>query len=227
MDVWQTIEGQAESWDVIVIGHLRWNRYWGESAGNPPRGQPSTCTSTLIRGRDAEGRPYLLLVDPTWRVTASDYYFDLNRRTGLRYSDITHCYVTHDHKDHQMGLNYFPNAVWCAAPPVQAILAGSADIDGARVRGVTGEFLPGVAPVALPGHTASLHGLAVRCSGRRIVVAGDAVMTRDHYREETTEFELDAAQAAETIRLLKSGTPGARFADVVIPGHDNLLINWP
>ncbi len=172
MDVWQTIEGQAESWDVIVIGHLRWNRYWGESAGNPPRGQPSTCTSTLIRGRDAEGRPYLLLVDPTWRVTASDYYFDLNRRTGLRYSDITHCYVTHDHKDHQMGLNYFPNAVWCAAPPVQAILAGSADIDGARVRGVTGEFLPGVAPVALPGHTASLHGLAVRCSGRRIVCGG-------------------------------------------------------
>ncbi len=160
-------------------------------------------------------------MDPTWRATASDYYFDLNRRTGLHYGEITHCYVTHDHTDHQMGLNYFPNAVWCAAPPVQAALAGSPHIDGARVQPVSGEFLPGLAPVALPGHTASLHGLAVRCAGRRVVVAGDAVMTGDHYAHETTEFELDAAQAAETIRMLKAG------ADVVIPGHDNLLINWP
>ena len=39
---------QVESYDLIVVGHLRWNRYFGESAANPPRGQPSTCTSTLV-----------------------------------------------------------------------------------------------------------------------------------------------------------------------------------
>lgn len=213
------VAGHISDYDLIVIGHLRWNRYFGESEANPPRGQPSTCTSTVLRGADAEGRPYVLVVDPTLRESASDYYFDLNRRTGLHARDVTHCYVTHEHMDHQAGLAYFPDAVWCAAPPVAEALRDSPYIDGSRVRAVEGEFLPGVATLPLPGHTLGLHGLAFTHAGKRIVIAGDAVMTKFHYAHETTEFEKDRALAAETIRHLK------RIADLVIPGHDNVIVN--
>jgi len=213
------LTGQIADYDIIVVGHLRWNRYFGESADNPPRGQPSTCTSTLIQGVDQQGQPYRLLVDPTIRESASDYYFDLNRRTGLRARDITHCYVTHEHWDHQFGLSYFPNAQWLASAPVAEALRRSEYIDGSRVVAVEGEFLPGVCAVPLVGHTLSLHGAAFVYEGRRIVVAGDAVMTKHHYRHETTEFEKDAALAAEAIRWLKAN------ADMVVPGHDNLIIN--
>lgn len=219
MTTFPAIVGRVADYDIIVIGHLRWNRYFGESEANPPRGQPSTCTSTLIRGTDAQGAPYVLLVDPTLRETASDYYFDLNRRTGLHAADVTHCYVTHEHMDHQAGLAYFPRAVWCAAPPVAQALCDSPHIDGSRVQAVTGEFLPGVATIPLPGHTLSLHGLAFTHTGSKVVVAGDAVMTKHHYAHETTEFERDRAQAIETIRALK------RIANLVIPGHDNVIIH--
>jgi glyoxylase-like metal-dependent hydrolase (beta-lactamase superfamily II) len=218
MSIFPAITGQIDDQDIIVVGHLRWNRYFGESEATAPRGQPSTCTSTLIRGRDAQGVPYALLVDPTLRQSASDYYFDLNRRTGLQARDITHCYVTHEHMDHQAGLNYFPNAVWYAAPPVAEALRDSEYIDGSRVVSVEGEFLRGVHTVPLPGHTYGLHGLAFAYQGLRYIIAGDGVMTRQHFTHETTEFQKDADMAAETIRRIKAG------ADVVIPGHDNLII---
>ncbi|HHX64396.1 MAG TPA: MBL fold metallo-hydrolase [Chloroflexi bacterium] len=221
MSIFPTISGQIEEYNIIVIGHLRWNRYFGEGEATAPRGQPSTCTSTLIRGCDAEGVPYALLVDPTLRSSASDYYFDLNRRTGLHARDITHCFVTHEHMDHQAGLNYFPNAVWYAAPPVAEALRSSEYIDGDRVVSVEGEFLPGVCAVPLPGHTYGLHGVAFVSQGLHCIVAGDAVMTRHHFARETTEFQKDAEMAAETIRHLKES------ADVVIPGHDNLIIVRP
>lgn len=218
MNIFPSIKGHIADFDIIVIGHLRWNRYWGEGEANPPRGYPSTCTSTLIRGTDAAGQSYVLLVDPTWRATASDFYFDLNRRTGLHADDVTHCFCTHPHADHQIGLGYFPNATWCAAPGVAEELRGSEHIDGARVQPVEGEFLPGVATIHLPGHTPTLHGVAFIFGGRRYVVAGDGVMTKTHFAEETTEFEKDAALAAETIRNLKAS------ADVVVPGHGNVIL---
>jgi len=221
MSIFPALGCQVDAFDLIVVGHLRWNRYFGESAANPPRGQPSTCTSTLVRGTDAHGRPYRLLVDPTLREAATDYYFDLNRRTGLHAADITHCYVTHEHMDHQAALAYFPRAVWCAAAPVADRLRDSEYIDGSRVQAVLGQFLPGVYALPLPGHALSLHGLAFLHQGFRVVVAGDAVMTRHHWEHETCEFEQDAALAAQTIRLLK------RSADIVVPGHDNLLVVRP
>ena len=131
-DLFDTISQEVEDYDVIVIGHLKWNRYFGESQDNPPRGDPSTCTSTLVTGRE-KTTPFRLLVDPTIRLTKEDYYFDLNRRTGLHPSDITHCFISHTHFDHQMGVNYFPNTKWLAATPVARALLGSEYIDGSKV----------------------------------------------------------------------------------------------
>jgi len=208
-----------DSYDVIVIGHLKWNPYFGESRDAPPRGDPSTCTSTMIRGRGKNGKPFVLLVDPTLRLSAADYYFDLNRRTGLSPNDVTHCFCTHAHFDHQIGLNYFPNAVWMAAMPVAEALKVSTHIDGSKIIGVEGEFLPGVSAIPLFGHTADLHGLSFEHNGLRIVVAADAVMTKNHFIHETCMFETDPAAALATIRMLKL------TADLIIPGHDNIIVN--
>jgi glyoxylase-like metal-dependent hydrolase (beta-lactamase superfamily II) len=218
MDIFPHITGQIQDYDIIVMGHLRWNRYFGESEAAAPRGQPSTCTSTYICGTDSAERVFRLIIDPTERVAATDYYFDLNRRTGLSASAITHCYITHEHRDHQAGLAYFPQAVWYAAPPVAEALRASEVIDGRRVVAIEGEFLPGLYALPLPGHTLSLHGVAFRHEGKRVIVAGDAVMTKYHFRNNTCEFTKDSALAAQTILALKES------ADVVIPGHDNLIV---
>ena len=213
------LNGRITRYDIIVIGHLKWNAYFGEGPESPPRGDPSTCTSTMVRGRQADGSEYVLVIDPTLRLSPEDYYFDINRRTGLSPKDVTHCFVTHEHFDHQLGLNYFPDALWLAAEPVRQKLLESPYIDGSRVLAVSGEFLPGVAALPLPGHTKGLTGVAFEDGSAKCVVAGDGVMTRDHFAFETSAFEQDSARAAQTIRELK------RIADVIVPGHDNLILN--
>ncbi len=210
---------EIEEYDIIVIGHLKWNPYFGESQDAPPRGDPSTCTSVLVRGNEQDGRKFALLIDPTLRLDKEAYYFDLNRRCGLQPEDVTHCFCTHEHFDHQAGLAYFPQAEWIAGEQTAEELKHSPYIDGSGVRGVKGSFLPGVEAVPLPGHTDSLHGVAFWYQGRHILAAGDAVMTKNHFRENTAMFEKDTAMAAETIRRIK------RTYDVVIPGHDNLILN--
>ena len=168
-----------------------------------------------------QGKPFRLLVDVTLRQSPEAFYFDLNRRTGLAPEDITHCFITHAHFDHQAGVNYFPWASWLAAKPIAEELRNSVHIDGRKVMAVEGEFLPGVFAVALPGHTTGLHGIAFSCDSLRIVVAGDAVMTKNHFFHNTSMFEKDSAQAAQTICRLKED------ADLIVPGHDNILFNRP
>jgi hypothetical protein len=45
-------------WDIITIGNLSRNRYWGE--GDDSARRPALCTTTLITGNG-----YRLLVDPS------------------------------------------------------------------------------------------------------------------------------------------------------------------
>lgn len=218
MNIFPDIHGEVENFDIIVEGHLRWNRYFGEKPSSPPRGYPSTCTSVMLRGTDAQGKPYVLLVDPTTRWTPQDYYFDINRRTGLYPDAITHCFSTHHHGDHIEGLAYFPHAEWLAGEGAAQIIAQSQLKGIERIKPVSGEFLPGVYALPLPGHTSTLHGIAFRFMNKNFLVAGDGIMTKYHFLHETTEFETDAVQAAATIRDIKESF------DYVIPGHDGLQI---
>lgn len=222
MNIFPHINGSIIDYDILVIGHLKWNRYFNESPQDPPRGDPSTCTSVLIRGYDKDGKEYVLIVDPTLRISPEDYYFDLNRRTGLRPHDVTHLFCTHHHGDHIEGFKYFENAKWCTSKEVAKVLRNNESIDGSRLVPVEGEFLPGVYALPLPGHTDSLHGIAFQHKGKRILVAGDAVMTKYHYEDNKTEFQPNPKMkeiAAQTIMNLKESF------DLVIPGHDNVIVN--
>ena len=222
-------------WDVLVFGHLRWSRYFGETAENPPRGNPSTCGSALIRGREENGKEYFLLVDPTIRPSREEYYFDLFRRTGLRPDVITHCFATHHHFDHWHGFKYFPNAKWLCGKGNRTLIidaekhsAGtdpgdglSPEIGAEKLVEVEGEFLPGLSTVPLPGHTRDLQGIGFLCEGKKILIAGDAVMTGYHYKDRATEFQPDSEWvkiAADTIENIDQSF------DLVLPGHDNLII---
>ncbi|MCL2058408.1 MAG: MBL fold metallo-hydrolase [Oscillospiraceae bacterium] len=222
MDIFPKINGTVDNWDMIVMGHLRVNEYFGERRDAPPRGDPSTCTSVMVRGKDFSGKPYVLLIDATLRLTAADFDFDINRRTGLHISDATHCFVTHHHLDHYEALKYIPGIPWYAAPAVAELIAGGAKyIDGKLMKGVEGEFLPGVYALPLPGHTDTLHGVAFSYRGKRILFAADAVMSKYHFDGETTDFQPDPALndlAGQTIRNMKESF------DIVIPGHDNMIV---
>jgi glyoxylase-like metal-dependent hydrolase (beta-lactamase superfamily II) len=241
MNIFPEIKTEVGRWDALVFGHLFWNRYFGETGEKPPRGIPSTCSSVLIRGKQTNGKAagsdFCLIVDPATRHSPDEYYFDLNRRTGLGPQAVTHCFVTHHHFDHWHGLKYFPQAKWLTGTGNRALIIeaseqarssgrGSGDglspeIDAERLLEVSGEFLPGVWAVPLPGHTALLHGAAFRYEGRRILVAGDAVITGYHFKDRTTEFQSD--ESMRSIAAAPIGNIAASF-DMVVPGHDNLIV---
>ncbi|MDR2932754.1 MAG: hypothetical protein LBV27_06560, partial [Oscillospiraceae bacterium] len=58
MDIYPPINGKISYWHMIIAGSLKWNRYFGESSDNPPRGDPIPCTSILISGGGENGNDY-------------------------------------------------------------------------------------------------------------------------------------------------------------------------
>lgn len=212
------IKGKIDGFDIITIGHQRVNIYFGDDIKNPPPRQ-SLCTSTLIRGQDEDGKGYAMLIDPSTCNTKEEYYFEIKRRTGLQPQDITHCFCTHEHYDHIQGLAYFPWAKFMAAKSNVPWVGASMLVNKTELIGVEGEFLPGVVVVPLPGHTNTLHGVAFEYGSKKCIVAGDAVVTKNHFRDETNNYEDDVQRAIETQRFIKKNF------DVIIPGHDNIIIN--
>lgn len=91
-------------------------------------------------------------------------------------------------------------------------------VDKSKLIGVEGEFLPGVQAIPLPGHTNTSHGVAFALDGKRILVAGDAVVSRHHFKDNANNYEDDPEEAAKTQVMIK------QEFDLVIPGHDNLIV---
>lgn len=197
-------------WDVITIGNLSRNHYWGESDEKPLR--DAICTCTLISG---DG--FRLLVDPSLK-NAGDMARELDRRTGVKPGGITAVFVTHEHGDHYAGIEHFPNAPWFAAAPVAEIL--NARRGFSRRFEIAPALLPGgVQVIATPGHTKSHHSLRFDCAGSTLVVAGDAVATADYWRERRSYYNaIDAPLAAKKMDEI------AAAADIVVPGHDNYFL---
>ena len=194
-------------WDIVTLGNLSRNRYWGESEDRPRRS--ALCTCTLVRG---EG--FCLLVDPACG-DAGKMAEELDRRSGLPLSAVTAVFLTHAHGDHHAGLAHFPQAQWLAAPAVAEALNASGRYPP-RVQGAAGRIFEAVEVIPTPGHTPDHHSLRLESEGRTVVVAGDAVMTRDFWQDRRGFFNsTDPAQASRTMERL------AEFADVIVPGHDN------
>ncbi len=202
---------KLKRWDVITIGNLSRNRYWGESDSRGVRS--AICTCTVIQG---EG--FRLMVDPSL-ARAEQMTFELDRRTGLKPRDLDAVFITHDHADHWAGLAHFPQARWLAAPDVAIALNRAGKLPKA-VEPATGRLFDAIEVIATPGHTMSHHSLRFDCEGMSVLVAGDAVATRDFWRERRGYYN-----AVDSELSKRSMDKIASLADIVVPGHDNFFLN--
>ena len=212
-------EPSGVRWDVLTIGHLSRNRYWGEADDRAYR-EP-LCTSTLLRSAG-----HTVVVDPG--LSPEEMLRVLDRRAGLAPDSVDIVFLTHFHGDHRVGLAAFPNAVWCM-PSAEIELAETLLVFGSPDRQVLDlirpagpELIPGIRVIATPGHSVGHASLAFESEGMRVVVAGDAAMTRDFFRHDDYYFNtVDPEAAVASIATV------AREADVVVPGHDNYFLNRP
>lgn len=203
-------------WDILTIGHLSRNKFWGESDGRAYR--PARCTCTLLR---TGGRT--IIVDPS--CPPEEMAAVLDQRTGLKPDAVDTVFLTHFHGDHRYGIEAFPHAEWyMAREEIQdwegRLPAGSPDRSTlARVRPVDGERLPGIAIIATPGHTRSHASLLFTSEAMRVVIAADAAMTRDFFLARDYYFNTeDPARAVASIERI------GEIADIIVPGHDNLFL---
>jgi len=202
---------KVKHWDVITIGNLSRNRYWGESDERGVRS--AICSCTLIAGED-----YHILVDPSLQ-SEKEMATELDRRTGLSISDIDTVFVTHTHGDHHYGLAHFPKARWLAGAKVAEGLNKSKRYSKAIEP--ADDIIHGTVDVIpTPGHTIDHSSLRFNYEGLSVVIAGDAVATQDFWSERRGYFNaVDFELSARTMDKIAS------IADIVVPGHDNYFLN--
>ena len=212
--------------DVITLGHLSHNPYWKEEkhAVRPP-----LATTTLIRSGDVK-----ILVDPSLPPELmAKCLFD---RSGLEPSEIDMVFLTSFHPTHRRSLYVFDDAKWLIneseRDAVASHLNGLLDSDDAQTaRATEGELAilgrttaaedvlaDGVDLFPSPGVTAGCCGLLI-AGLRTTIIAGDAVLTRDHFQyNQVSPDVMDAEKASQSL------TEIFEIADIIIPGHDNMFV---
>lgn len=198
-------------WDVITIGNLSRNRYWGESDEKPIHS--AICTCTVISGKD-----FHLIVDPSLADEAT-MLNELTRRTGLTPDKIDVVFITHQHEDHTAGLKHFQKAKWIAGREVASAINKSGTF--VKKIEVAGEKLfETIDVISTPGHTPDHKSLRFDYKGLSIVIAGDSVATRDFWDERRSYYNVvNNEEAKATMEKIN------KMADIIVPGHDNNFFN--
>jgi glyoxylase-like metal-dependent hydrolase (beta-lactamase superfamily II) len=198
-------------WDIITIGNLSRNRYWGESDEKPLRN--AICTCTVI-----SGEKFHLLVDPSLEE-AKAMATELDRRTGLSVDEIDTVFLTHQHGDHLYGLKHFTKARWFAGTEVAAAINKSGKYE--KQVEPAGKLLSGeIDVIPMFGHTADSFGLRFDHHGYSVVIAGDAVATKDYWDDRQMYYNvIDMKESEKTFDMIRS------VADIIVPGHDNYFLN--
>jgi glyoxylase-like metal-dependent hydrolase (beta-lactamase superfamily II) len=213
---------------VISIGALSRHELWGEQTET----RTAHATTTLIR---SAGRT--ILVDPGLPPQA--IAARLNERSGLDPSAVTDVFLTNFRPAHRRGLSAFDHARWYISEAERegvgrnlVELFRQADSDEQRSLlqqeiAILQRFQ--VAPDRLtdhvdlfpsPGYSPGTCGLLLSLSNATVVVAGDAVATIEHLEQgKVLRGSYDLKQAQESFM------EAIEIADVIVPGHDNLLIN--
>lgn len=201
------------AWKQLNVGCLSRNRYWGEADDGAYRS--ARCSSTLIASKSG-----YVLVDPGVKRNQMEVLLD--ERWGVTMDQVHTIFFTHLHGDHRVD--------WAAYPGVRLIASKREIDDFANAEGdeallqrllpAGGELFPGIRTVPLPGHTAGMMGLTFDGAEGKVLIAGDAVMTKDFFLEETGYFNSwDLELASETIRKIR------KEYDCIVPGHDMLFYN--
>lgn len=202
---------KVNHWDIITIGNLSRNRYWGES--DEKALHSVICTCSVISGAD-----FHIIVDPSLE-NAEAMATELKRRTGLTPDDIDVVFITHQHGDHVVGLKHFPKAKWLAGSEVASGLNNSGRYPK-KIELAGSSLFGAIDVISTPGHTPDHQSLRFDYKDLSIVIAGDAVATRDFWDERRGYYNvLDVEQSKRSMEKI------ALIADVVVPGHDNCFFN--
>jgi N-acyl homoserine lactone hydrolase len=182
-------------------------------------------TTVLIRGEKT------ILVDPgNYHI---GFYGPLGRalsQHGLTENDVDIVVATHAHHDHLASLFVFDGkelVIGEGETDFARMVYGAAETDArfARMSSVREvpmdgaiDLMPGVRVIGTPGHTPGHVSVLVEDGDERIVIAGDAVMTRNEY--ETGVFSHWYTE--EQARLLEAGRQQffAWQPTMIYPGHD-------
>ena len=220
---------------IVSIGTLSRNRLWGESV--PVRTAHATTTYVVENHRR-------ILVDPSLPAAALTARF--NERTGGQLSDVTDVFCTTLRPVHRRSIEALAGAAWwvgeaellsvrahlehvlesadrLSPDDAHAVRADQAILE--RFKPAPDKFSEQVSFYPLAGPSPGSAGLLLSPPTTTIVVAGDAVVTGEHlHRGQVWEGCADAEAAAESLQDL------LEIADVIVPGHDNLLLtprqNW-
>jgi glyoxylase-like metal-dependent hydrolase (beta-lactamase superfamily II) len=216
---------------VISIGALAAHPLWDES--RPVRTGHATCS--LIQVGDVN-----LIVNPGLPPTALQAR--MSERTNCPPDRITHVFLTSFTPDHYRGLQTFPEATWLVHEPEReaAERAMQQQLEGARetgdpeiehlaaahlellkrTRDAPDRIAPGVDLFPLPGATPGCCGLLLPLPIRTILIAGDAVATREHVEQaKVLPGCADVEQAMESFR------EAIEIADEIVLGRDEALSN--
>ncbi len=213
---------------VISIGTLSRNRLWSETA--PLR--TAHATTTLVT--DGERR---ILVDPSLPGAVLDARF--HERTGLRLCDVTDVFCTTLRPVHRRGAAACSRARWwCSEAELEwygdrlRALAGSADrLQSEELAAVQEDLklLDRFRPVPdrlgkqtelfpLVGPSPGGAGLLLTPATQTVVIAGDAALTARHLEAgQVWEGAENTDAALESLRSL------IEIADIIVPGHDNVV----
>jgi N-acyl homoserine lactone hydrolase len=183
------------------------------------------ATTTLIRGERT------ILVDPGNHHIG--FYGALGLALGrfdLNFDDIDLVVCTHSHHDHMSSIFTLRDTELVLGESEAEFareLYGAEEIDarlatmGALTEVPAGgdvELCPGVTAVATPGHTPGHISILVEGEDERVVVAGDAVMTRAEYEERRFSHWYTPEQLEQlNVNLDRLGAWGPTL---VLPGHD-------
>ena len=219
----------AVEYRVISIGTLSRNLLWSEVA--PVRTAHATVTLVCDEKRK-------ILVDPS--LPAQVLAARFNERTGANLAGITDVFCTTLRPAHRRGIEALGHARWWTAETELETyrghlegLRGSADRlspeDAATIEadlGLLERFAPApekfsrqVQFYPLRGPSPGSAGLLLTLAATTVIIAGDAAVTAEHIRAGQIWHGCgDHPAAMESLRDL------LELADIIIPGHDNLMI---
>lgn len=220
----------AIEYSVISIGTLSRNRLWDESAAV----RTAHATTTLVTDGDNDKK---ILVDPSLPGEILEARF--NERTGGTLADITDVFCTTLRPVHRRALDLLSAAKWwCSeteletyAQYLQGLLESAERLDNEQSTAIETDieivrkFKPAPERITPQIHLFPLVGASVGSAGlllteptSTVLVAGDAVVTAEHFAlGRVWQGCTDTEGALESLRDV------IEIADVIIPGHDNII----
>ena len=213
---------------VISIGALSSHELWNEKGSL----RTAHATTTLIRSGD-----HVILVDPG--LPAQVIAARLGERSGLDPSAVTDVFLTNFRPAHRRGLVAFEHAKWYISemeresvgvylieqlkqehtPEIRQFLEEETQILK-RCKPAPDRLAQQVDLYPMSGFTPGTCGLLLNQINSTTLLAGDGVATAEHLEQgRVLKGCYDTQQAQDSF------VEAVEIADVIIPGHDNLLLN--